>query len=33
MAAGGWRSPGMPARYARKLGAHRGAIRECLTRR
>ena len=33
MAAGGWRSPGMPARYARKLDARRGAMREWLTRR
>ncbi len=33
MAAGGWRSPGMPARYARKLDAQRGAMREWLTRR
>ena len=33
MAAGGWRSPGMPARYARKLNARRGAMREWLTRR
>ena len=33
MAAGGWRSPGMPARYARKLDARRGAMQEWLTRR
>jgi integrase len=33
MAAGGWRSPGMPARYARKLDARRGAMREWLTRK
>ena len=33
MAAGGWRSPGMPARYARKLDARRSAMREWLTRR
>jgi len=33
MAAGGWRSPGMPARYARKLDARRGAMHEWLTRR
>jgi len=28
MAAGGWRSPGMPARYARKLDARNGAMRD-----
>ena len=33
MAAGGWRSPGMPARYTRKLDARRGAMREWLDRR
>ena len=33
MAAGGSRSPGIPARYARKLDARRGAMRERLTRR
>ncbi|MEI6719170.1 MAG: tyrosine-type recombinase/integrase [Betaproteobacteria bacterium] len=33
MTAGGWRSPGMPARYARKLDVRRGAMRELLTRR
>jgi integrase len=32
MAAGGWWSPGMPARYARRLDARRGAMRERLTR-
>ncbi len=30
MAAGGWRSPGMPARYARKLDARNGAMRDWL---
>ncbi len=32
MAAGGWRSPGMPARYARKLDARSGAMRDWLRR-
>ena len=33
MAAGGWRSPGMPARYARKLDARQGAMREWLSQK
>jgi integrase len=32
MAAGGWQSPGMPARYARKLDARNGAMRDLLRR-